>query len=179
MRNLIVLCILVLSIHLYSKTDTVKEFEEQINQNNRTTSGSSYLETKETHANTAEAKALIKKAFKYIDLHGEEKAFSEFNNPKSEFFYKDLYIFVIDMKGNIFAHGGETQLVNTNQLKLKDSVGKYFIQDFIANLKTKDTAIVEYYWMNYETLEIESKLSYLEKYSNDRFLGCGIYYGIK
>ncbi len=179
MKTIIFCCFIVI---VYALSAEIVPYQEK-NESNReqihqTFTNSDPVKEKK-HANTGEAKALLKKALDYMKEQGTEKAFSEFNKPGSQFFHKDLYIFAIDMEGNVLAHGGELDLVGTNQYNLKDSFGKLFIQDFIEQLYNKKTAVVEYHWRNYETLKIESKLSYLEKFSNNIFLGCGIYYGEK
>jgi len=146
----------------------------KIEQNNSTSSNSEY---KDPVATPEDAKKLVKEAIEYLDMYGKSKAFEEFSNKSGKFCYKDTYIFAIDMNGNVLAHGGDTELIGTNQYKLKDSVGKYFIQEFIILMNEKDTGWIEYKWRNYESFEIESKLTYLKKYDNNLFLGCGIYYG--
>ena len=81
------------------------------------------------------------------------------------------------MNGKVLAHGGDEEMIGTNQMKLKDSVGKYFIQEFISLMTQKPEGWIEYKWRNYDSFEIESKLTYLKKYDVNLFLGCGIYYG--
>jgi hypothetical protein len=122
-----------------------------------------------------DARRLIEKAILYLNEHGTEKAFAAFNDPTGEFCYKDAYIFAIDMNGIILAHGGDIELVGTNQYYLKDSVGIYFIQEFIKLITEQDEGWIKYRWHNYETFEIESKLTLLKRYDSLIFLGCGIY----
>lgn len=176
-KFILVICLLfpILAAEINPPLKPEKEAEQDIIKN----FGSSRHEVSESRGNTAEAKILLEKAILYIKEYGEEKAFKQFNNPNSEFFYKDLYIFVIDMEGNVLAHGGQIELVGTNQYDLKDSVGKFFIREFIEELKDSDEAMVEYYWRNYDTLEIEYKMTYLKKIPGNKFIGCGIYYGHK
>ncbi|MBN1949088.1 MAG: cache domain-containing protein, partial [Candidatus Cloacimonetes bacterium] len=100
-----------------------------------------------------------------------------FHDIDSDFFYKDLYIFLIDMEGNVLAHGGDVSLAGTNQLNLRDSVGRYFIREFIDLMRNSSQGWLEYKWRNYQTHEIETKMSYLQKVNEQLFIGCGIYYG--
>jgi len=124
-----------------------------------------------------EAKNLVSKAMDYINKNGKETALKHFGEDTNKFSYKDLYIFIIDFNGNVLVHGAEPGLVGKNQFNLTDSYGKTFIQDFIKTMKRKDEAWVEYHWKNYETYEIESKLSYLRRIDGDLFIGCGVYFG--
>lgn len=134
-------------------------------------------ESENLRATPADARKLIDLAFEYLDKYGKSTAYKEFNDISGEFCFKDTYIFAIDMEGNVLAHGGDLELVGTNQFYLKDSVGRYFIQEFIKLIKEKDEGWIEYKWRNYETFEIESKLTLLKRYDSKIFLGCGIYYG--
>ena len=135
-----------------------------------------FLQSSKSWGTPYEAKAMVLKAIDYIKENGKEKAFSAFMDKKSDFFYKDLYLFVIDMKGNVLVHGEDKKLVGKNQLHLKDSTGKYFIKEFIDLMKIEDSAWAEYKWRNYETHEIESKLTFLKKIDDNLFIGCGAYY---
>jgi len=128
-------------------------------------------------ATPEDAKKLVTDAIEYLNTHDRTDAYNAFNSKSGKFCCKDTYIFAIDMTGNVLAHGGDSDLIGTNQYLLKDSVGKYFIQEFIVLMTEKDEGWMEYKWRNYESFEIESKLTYLKKYDNNLFLGCGIYYG--
>jgi len=122
-----------------------------------------------------EAKLLSIKAFNYVNEVGKEKAFKDFLDDKSEFIQKDLYIFVIDMNGNVLVHAEDNELMNKNLIELKDSKGEYFIKNFITIMGDFDSGWSEYYWRNYTTQEIETKLTYLMKIDENTFLGCGAY----
>ena len=135
-----------------------------------------FVQSSKIWGTPSEAKALVLKALDYIKENGKEKAFAAFMDKKGEFIYKDLYLFVIDMKGNVLVHGEDKSLVGKNQLDLKDSTGKHFIQDFIKLMQMEDSAWAEYKWRNYETHEIEPKLTFLKKLDDNTFIGCGAYY---
>ncbi len=133
--------------------------------------------SKNHRATPDDALRLLNLAFEYIESNGKEKAFMAFNDPTGDFHYKDTYVFAIDMNGVVLAHGGDIDLVGTNQYYLKDSVGKYFIQDFIRLITERDEGWIKYKWHNYETFEIETKLTLLKRYDSRIFLGCGVYCG--
>ncbi len=131
--------------------------------------------TDEKYGTPEEAQLLLAEAFKYVQEKGFSAGCVEFSNPKGTFVFKDLYIFVIDLKGNVLAHGGDPKLVNTNQYNLKDSTGKFFIQQFISLMQTKSEAWMKYKWRNYDNQQIQSKVAFLKKVDNNTFMGCGSY----
>jgi len=124
---------------------------------------------------TFEAKELTITAYDYFQNHGQAAAFAKFVDDQSQFFYKDLYIFVIDMDGNMLIHGKDKSLMNKNLYELKDSKGNFFIQKFIRIMQTYDSGWTDYFWRNYNTQEIESKLTFLKRLDENTFLGCGAY----
>ncbi len=122
-----------------------------------------------------EAKIMVEEAVNYMTKGDLEKAFLDFRKKEGRFHFKDLYLFVIDMDGNVLCHGGEEALIGTNVIDLKDSAGKYFIKDFINLMEKSNNGWKEYYWRNYETQKIEMKLTYLKKFNKNIFVGCGAY----
>ncbi|MBC8385561.1 MAG: cache domain-containing protein [Candidatus Cloacimonetes bacterium] len=136
---------------------------------------SSFRQRDEGLGKPSEAKSMVYTAENYLKLNGKEKAFSQFMNRNSKFFYKDLYIFVIDMEGNVLAHGTDHALLGKNLRNLKDSTGKLFVQEFLKMMSKADSGWTEYKWRNYETHEIETKLTFLKKIDDNCFIGCGAY----
>jgi signal transduction histidine kinase len=122
----------------------------------------------------AEAKAMMEKATAFFKANGKEKAFAEFNNPKGQFIKDDLYIFVIDTTGAVFAHGGNPLLVGKSLIGLKDSDGKPFIKGLIDAANAKGTGWFDYNWTNPTTKKVQAKSTYFEKVG-DLVFGCGIY----
>ncbi len=121
-----------------------------------------------------EAKTLVGKGVAFIKANGKDKAFAEFTNSKGKFIDRDLYIFVVDLKGITLAHGGNEKLVGKELSGLKDADGRFFIKEFIEVAKTKGSGWVDYKWVNPVTKKIEGKSTYIQKV-DDYFLGCGIY----
>ncbi|HJW57517.1 MAG TPA: methyl-accepting chemotaxis protein [Burkholderiaceae bacterium] len=117
---------------------------------------------------------MVKRAIAYLQTNGKERAFAEFSKPSAEFKHRDLYINVIDMRGNTMAHGEKKELIGKNLFALKDADGKQFIQEFINVASSKGSGWVDYRWPNPVTGVIESKSTYVEKIG-DNVIGCGIY----
>ncbi len=121
-----------------------------------------------------EAVAMVKKAIEYAKANGNEKAFSEINNPKGQFVDRDLYVVVYDMNGKCLAHGANQKMVGRELIDNKDIDGKEFMKERIALMKANNTAWQEYKFMNPVSKQIEPKLMYLEKHG-ELIFGCGVY----
>ena len=117
-----------------------------------------------------DAKSMIQKAAAFIKANGKEKAIAEFNNPHGKFIDRDLYIFVVDLKGIILADSANAKRVGQNMLGLKDANGKLLFPEIA---KTERIGWVDYKWVNPETKMIEDKSTYIQK-MDDYFIGCGI-----
>ena len=126
------------------------------------------------YASMEEARALAEKAASLIREVGKEAALSKFNDPKGEFIYRDIYVFVIGFDGMMFAHGKPT-VVGKNMLELKDASGKYFVKEMAAFSKEGGKpGWVDYMFQNPATGKIEPKSSYVIPF-NDYYVGVGAY----
>ncbi len=125
-------------------------------------------------AGQADAKALIQKGAAFYKANGKDKAFAEFSDPKGQFTKGDLYIFVVDSKGKVFAHGGNAKLVGKDMSELKDADGKFFMKEIIKTANEKGSGWVDYKWTNPVTKKVDDKTTYVEKVDGYVF-GCGIY----
>lgn len=123
-----------------------------------------------------EAQALVDKAIAAIAAD-REKAFVAIDSKDGEFVDRDLYIFVMDLKGNMLAHGANKGLIGKNlvEMKLKDPDGKRFIDEFVQVVRTKGEGWIDYKWASPTTKKIMQKSSFVKKIENDMFVGCGIY----
>ncbi|MDP8204119.1 MAG: cache domain-containing protein [Candidatus Tenebribacter mawsonii] len=132
-------------------------------------------EDKVKYGTPIEAKTMVEDAISFMQGIDIEDAFTVFNSKGGRFHYKDLYLFVFDMDGTILSHGAEIALIGKNLIDLKDSAGKYFVKDFINLMKESNNGWKEYYWRNYETQKVEMKLTYLKRFNENIFVGCGAY----
>ncbi|MFZ6875239.1 cache domain-containing protein [Undibacterium sp. Di27W] len=126
------------------------------------------------HGTAQEAEAMVKKAISYIKTKGSEAAYTEFNSATGSFIDRDLYIFVLDLSGKTLAHGANAKLIGKNISTLRDVDNKAFIEELLANAKSKGKGWIDYKWPNPTTKAIELKSTYFEK-SGDVVIGCGIY----
>jgi cytochrome c len=124
----------------------------------------------------AEAQAMVKKAVAYMKEVGKEKALAEFNNKNGRFIHKDLYVWATGMDGTNLSHPYTPALIGKNMYNLKDADGKLFVQERIAQLKTKGSGTIEYRWTNQNTKKVEQKVAYFEAVPGmNLFLNCAYY----
>ncbi len=122
-----------------------------------------------------EAIKMVEKAVALIVSQGADKAFKEISNTKGPFVDRDLYVWVVDMKGVIRAHSGDPSMVGKSMLDTRDMDGKAFIRDLIRQAQVKSTGWVDYKWPHPITGQIESQSRYYQKIG-DYIVTCGIYY---
>ena len=110
-----------------------------------------------------EAKKMVAKAVTYLKSHGKEKAFNEFCNTQGLFRKGELYVFVIDMKADILAHGSKRNMIGKGSFDLTDSDGKNFLKEIVDDAKSKENGWARYKWTNPMTKKVEQKTTYFQK----------------
>jgi cytochrome c len=128
----------------------------------------------ELRAQPADAESMVKTAVSYLKKHGREKAFKEFQNKNGPFIYRDLYLFVYDLKGDCLAHGADPTRVGKNFATTKDAVGTPFMAERLELMKVRTSAWQDYKFKNPANGRVEAKTAYLEKYK-DLIVGSGAY----
>ena len=121
-----------------------------------------------------DAVAWVKKAVDFIKTNGRDKGLAEFNKADGKFTSGALYIFVIDQKGTMLAHGTLPRIVGKLVLEMKDADERYLFKDMLTATSAKSNAWVHYKWPNPISKAIEAKSTYLERV-DDMVIGCGIY----
>jgi len=87
------------------------------------------------------------------------------------------YLFLIDMKGNIFVHI-DPKMVGTNIMNIQDVKGKYIVKEFTKVLKEKGEGFVDYYWyiVSEDRKQMHYKISYVKLLDcYDWYVGAGEY----
>lgn len=122
-----------------------------------------------------EAKAMVDAAVEHVKKVGPDQAWSDFTASK-DWKKKDLYVFAMDMKANVFAHGANVKLVGKNVMELKDAAGKPMIAEMVQVAAGSGSGWVDYEWPNPVSKKIEPKSSYARKLANfDGFVAVGVY----
>jgi cytochrome c len=112
----------------------------------------------------------------YLKTQGKDKAFNEFCNTQGQFRKGELYIFVLDMKADILAHGSKRKMIGKGSFDLTDPDGKYFLKEIVDVAKSKESGWVNYKWTNPVTKKVEQKTTYFQKV-DDVILCSGAYKG--
>ena len=121
-----------------------------------------------------EAIAMVDKAVSYFKANGKGAAFTAFDDQKGKFVKDDLYIYVVDMKGDIVSHGANKKLIGQHFIDIKDADGKLFFREILNVAKAKGSGWVDYKWTNPISKKVEPKSAYVKK-SGDYVFCCGVY----
>ena len=128
----------------------------------------------EERATPADAEELVHSAIAYLKRHGVEKAFKEFRNKSGPFIYKDLYIFVNDMEGQLVVLGMDPSKEGKRQADAKDLNGKPYVKERLELIKAKGSGWHTYAYKNPATGKVENKIAYVERFEN-YIVGSGAY----
>ncbi|MCX7965293.1 MAG: cache domain-containing protein [Syntrophorhabdaceae bacterium] len=107
-----------------------------------------------------------------------KEAFKELKDPFGDYNYLTTYVFVFDGKGNDIINPAFPGFEGQNVLNLRDSQGKYFIKEIIANLEKTDTTWVDYMWPKPRQMTPSKKIAYVKKIlvgNEILYVGSGIY----
>jgi cytochrome c len=121
-----------------------------------------------------EAQQWVKKAIDFYKKAGKAVALAEFTNPKGPFIEEDMYVFVLNLKGTMLAHGVNEKYIGLDFCDVKDSDGRSFIREIVEVGNTKGSGFVDYKWYNPMTKEDQEKHVYFEKV-DDLIICSGVY----
>ena len=121
-----------------------------------------------------EAKAFVQKAIEFYKKTGKAIAMAEFTNPKGPFVQGDMYVFVLNLKGTLLAHGVNEKYIGQDFIDVKDSDGRSFVREIVDVANAKGQGIADYKWYNPKTKEDLQKEVYFEKV-DDVIICSGIY----
>jgi signal transduction histidine kinase len=109
---------------------------------------------------------------------GPEAAIAKVNDTKSEFTWKDSYIFLLDAETTmIVAHPANPKLIGKIQTGLKDSNGKMFFVEFLNVAKEKGEGWVDYTWPKPGETTPSPKSTYVYKIPGTKLIaGAGYYH---
>jgi cytochrome c len=110
-----------------------------------------------------EAKEWVQQAIAFYRASGKRIAFAAFTDPAGMFVKDDMYIYVLNPKGTMLAHGVNEKFVGEEFIDLKDADGKPFIREIVETGNAKGNGWVEYKWYNPITKDWAPKIAYFEK----------------
>lgn len=121
-----------------------------------------------------DAENWVKKAITFYKASGKRIALAAFMDPDGQFVQDEMYIYVLNRKGTMLAHGVNERFVGEDFSNLKDSDGKSFIKEILETANTQGSGWVEYKWSNPVTKEELSKKVYFKKV-DDLIICSGVY----
>ena len=134
---------------------------------------SNFVRSKITEERRHHAEDFVNKALQYIKDNGKEKAMATFNDPKGEFQHKELYIFALNYRGEMYAHI-DPKLCGTN-LNMSNNTHIINAAKTIIDKALEGGGWVSYYWFYPETDHFEPKISYVIPVDKDYCIGAGYY----
>lgn len=124
-------------------------------------------------ATKEEAVAMVKKAVAFYKANGKEKSFEAMSDPKGQFRDRDLFIIVLNNKGEVLAHPVMKKMIGANIMDIRDVDGVYMTRSFYKTVeKTGSGWSEKYKFMNPAAQKMEPKLTYVEKH-DDMLFACG------
>ncbi|MDD5170652.1 MAG: cache domain-containing protein [Syntrophales bacterium] len=121
-----------------------------------------------------EAKEWVKKAIDFYKKAGKAISLAEYTNPKGPFIKGEMYLFVLNLKGTMLAHGVNEKYIGHDFSEVKDSDGRSFVREILEVANTKGSGFVDYKWYNPVTKEDLEKDVYFEKV-DDLIICSGVY----
>jgi len=119
--------------------------------------------------------AFVEKAYEYANVHGQEAALGEFNDPSGRFADGELYIFAYDANGTTLALPFQPEIVGTDRWNVTDANGTAYIQDAIAVAQDGGGFIRYLYADPADNFTVKQKLSYVMMVDGSWLIGAGIY----
>jgi TRAP-type uncharacterized transport system substrate-binding protein len=121
-----------------------------------------------------DAVAMVHRVQKMFKTAGPEATFEAIRRKPKEFFDRDLYAYVIDLKGVVHANGAVPAVQGKNIFDFRDQNGDYLVRDEIEICKDPGHGWVDFRWLNPVTKVVEDKSAYLER-MGDYCAGVGVY----
>lgn len=119
---------------------------------------------------------LVEKAVLYLQEQGKDRAFSEINNPKGLFVKKldanyagdkyELYVYVMNSKGEILSHAANALLIGQKFIDLRDADGKLFYQEIIKNAMSSGSGWISYKLLDPRTKKTQQKDCYFKRFND-------------
>jgi len=109
------------------------------------------------------AKDWVDNAISFYKAAGKRIALAEFTNPNGMFVQGEMYIYALNLKGTMMAHGKNEKWVGEDFSELTDSDGKKFIKEIIEAAAKEGKGWVEYKWSHPVSKQWLPKIAYFEK----------------
>ncbi len=127
-----------------------------------------------TEKQAKKAMEWVERAKAFYKATGKEIAIAEFTNPKGQFVQNQHYIFALDLKGVMLAHGINRWYTGKDFIAVKDTNGKPFVREIVDTAQEKGSGWIDYKWFDPVTKRELPKDVYFEKV-DDVIICCGTY----
>jgi len=121
-----------------------------------------------------DAKRWVENAVAFYKASGKRIALAEYTNPNGQFVQDEMYLYALNPKGTMLAHGVNENFVGEEFIDIMDYDGKSFIKEIVEIANTKGSGWVEYKWYNPVTKEVLPKTVYFRKV-DDLIICSGVY----
>ncbi|MGZ6249604.1 MAG: cache domain-containing protein, partial [Syntrophales bacterium] len=101
-----------------------------------------------------DAKRWVEKAAAFYKTSGKRIALAEYTNPNGQFVQDEMYIYVLNARGTMLAHGVNERFVGEDFSELKDADGKSFIREILDTANSEGSGWVTYKWYSPVTKEV-------------------------
>ena len=109
------------------------------------------------------AKEWVKNAIAFYKSSSKWIALAALTDPGGMFVQDELYIYVLNSKGIMLAHGVNEKFVGEDFIELMDSDGKKFIREIVETANAEGSGWVDYKWYHPVIREWLPKAAYFEK----------------
>lgn len=127
-----------------------------------------------TTRDSEDAKRWVENAVAFLKVSGKRIALAEYTNPNGQFVKDEMYIYALNPRGTMLAHGVNENFVGEEFVDIKDYDGKSFIREILDVANAEGSGWVEYKWYNPVTKEVLPKLVYFRKV-DDLIICSGVY----
>jgi cytochrome c len=121
-----------------------------------------------------EARHWVERAAAFYKASGKRIALAEYTNPNGQFVQDEMYVYALNPRGTMLAHGVNENFVGEEFIDIKDYDGKQFIKDIVDMANRDGSGWVTYKWYNPVTKEVLLKTVYCKKV-DDLIICSGVY----
>jgi cytochrome c len=127
-------------------------------------------------ATKEECETKCKEAAQLVSDKGVDEAVKVINDKNGPFVWKDTYVWLNDLDGNMLAHPIKPDMIGKNWMDLKDKEGKLFFKELIETAKSKGSGWVSYKWPKPGEEALSEKITYCYRVPGTNLMtAAGIY----
>jgi TRAP-type uncharacterized transport system substrate-binding protein len=122
-----------------------------------------------------DAVAMVHRVQTMYKTQGQEATFEAIRRKAKGFIDRDMYAYVIDLKGVVHANGAVPAVQGKNIYDFRDQNGDYLVRDEVEICKDPGHGWLDFRWLNPVTKVVEDKSAYLERLGTEFCTGVGVY----